>query len=832
MKFLLFSILIFAAFRVNAQQAEIKNLTDEVVSITTSSVSVSKWFELIEKKGIILSYNPSVIDLDKIRWVDTGEIKIGKLLKTILSDYRLKIIFAEPRKLILQAEKKKRYVISGKIEEEDSSENLYGATITFRDEKNSKTFAVSGNNGMYSINLPEGDYEVEVGYVGYKKSEKKISVEKDRLVNFELEPTSFEMKEVLVENRKGLAFLAEISPMDYLSFSSSDLFAQVRILPGVIASSANGDFQVNGGNNDENLMLLDGIPVYHSNHLNSMLPSFNGDAIKSVGFHKSLFPAQFEGRVSSVTDVRLKDGNKTCHSQVFSLDMPAVSVMFEGPIIKNKLYYMVSARRSWLDLFDNLLSEEDRLNHSFYDFNLKLAYDFNSKTSLQLIAHNARNNYFEPSLEPSNPVLKWNNELYACKLTTVFGKKLFNTTSLAYTSYSNWAAMFTFDSVEVTSLEAFDERNGMDNFVPNDQYAIQSYNTEFMKSGIRDISLITEFSYNVDNRYQIVGGINSSFEQFSMIELADGRKNKVQSITQFSFFYDNRIRITDRLLGQVGVNVVAYLPKSFDGYYNIQPRFSLKYTLNDRNLLYTCFSRMAQFYHYLRIDLFSLPTDFRMPSIAGYKPRLSNQLDVGWKHYLPDGLIESSLFYKSRENIIALKPNALPWSTDWKNTIMVGSGKSYGFRFFMYNKWQKLAFQLSYAYTRSFEWYPHIKERGKIPSLSDIPHALNAAVTYNLTNRSAFSMGGVLKTGRVIGNADDVVTLSAEEFRRLRYPFNYRLDASYSYSKEFNNNGAKLLMRVGLYNIIGNPRNEDLMDFYPFVFQRHCLPYWSVSIKF
>lgn len=832
MRPILFSLLLFTVFRAGAQQADIKNPADEVVTITTSSARVSKWLELIEEKGIILSYNPSVIDMGQVRRVDTGEIKVGKLLRTVLSDYKLKIIFAEPRKLILQAEKRKRYTVSGKVKEEGSSENLYGATIMFRDEKNLKTFAVSNHNGVYSISLPKGDYQVEASFVGYKRLEKKIRIDRDLPLSLELTSNPLEMDEVVIESRTFPAFLGETSPTDLLSFSSSDLFAQIRILPGVMASSANGDFQVNGGNSDENLMLLDGIPVYHSNHLNTMLPSFNGDAIKSVGFHKSLFPTRFEGRLSSVTDIQLKDGNKTKHSQTLSLDMPAASVMLEGPIIKNKLYYMASARRSWLDLIDNLFTEEYKLKHSFYDFNLKLAYDFNSKTSLQLIAHNAQNKYFEPSLEPNNPVLKWNNELYACKLNTVFGKKLFNTTSLAYTSYSNWAAMFTFDPDKVAPSEAFDERNGMDNFAPNDQYALQSYNTVFMKSGIRDISLATEFSYNVDNRYQMFWGINSSFEQFSIIELVNGHKNKVQSITQLSFFYDNRIRITDRLLGQVGVNFVVYLPKNFDDHYNIQPRFSLKYTLNDRNLLYTGFSRMAQFYHYLRIDLFSSPTDFLMPSIKGYKPRLSNQLDVGWKHFLPSGMIESSLFYKNRENIIALKPNALPWSTDWKNTIMVGSGKSYGFRFFMYNKWRKLAFQLAYAYTRSFEWYPHIKESGKIPSLSDIPHALNTAVTYNLTNRSAFSMGGVLKSGRVIGNADDVVTLPPEEFRRLRYPFNYRLDASYCYSKEFKNNGVKLLMRVGLYNIIGNPRNEDLRDFYPFVFQRHCLPYWSVSIKF
>lgn len=837
MKPFFFIIMVFAVLQVYAQKNDNNNNNnnnpaDKMITTSISSASVSKWFEIIEKNGVILSYNPSVIDLSQICRVETGQIKIGKLLKSILSDYKLKLIFVEPRKIILQAEKKKRYVIVGKIKEEGSSEKLYGATLIFTDKKKRKILAVSCNNGMYSLSLPEGDYQVEISYIGYNVLERKICLDKDLFLDFELKSHPFEMEEVVIKSRTFPAFLGETSPADLLSFTSSDLFAQIRILPGVMARSANGEFQVNGGNNDENLMLIDDIPVYHSNHLNSMLPSFNGDAIKSVGFYKSLFPARFEGRLSSVTDVRLKDGNKTRHSQTFSWDMSAASLMLEGPIIKNKLSYMASARRSWLEFFDKLLANQNRRNYSYYDFNLKLAYDINSKTSLKFIAYNAINKYFEPSLESKKPVLTWDNELYACKINTVFGKKLFNTTSLAYTSYSNKAEMLIFDLSEIDPSKDIAEQICIDNFTPNEQYVNQSCDTEFISSGIREVSLFSEFNYNVANMYNAVWGINGSFKQFSIAKIADGQENTSQPIIKVSFFYDNQIRITNKLLGQLGVNYVAYMPTKCNNYYSNQPRFSLKYTLDGRNLFYAGFSRMVQFYHYLRINIFTSPTDFRMPSIARYKPSTSNQTDVGWKYFLPSGLVESSLFYKKREHIIALKPGSLPWSADWKETIMIGNGQSYGFRFFMCNKWQKFAFQLSYAYTRSLEWYPHNIVSGKISSLSDIPHALNTAATYNLTKRSAISVVGVLKSGRIIGNADDVITLTKDEFRRLRYPSNYRLDASYSFSKQFKKSGTKLLMRVGMCNIIGNPRPEDLMDFYTVAYQRHCLPYWSFSIKF
>lgn len=805
LKLLVFSFLFFVAIYANAQRKSAKALTEEVVTTTISSATVYKWFELIEKKGIILSYNPSIIDLNQIREIDADHIETGKLIKMVLADYKIKLISSEPRKLIIQAERRKKYNISGILKEEGSAEKLYGAAVTFCDANNRNTVIVSNNNGMYSVKLPEGDYQMEVSYIGYKKLEKNVPVYSDQFLNFELQPIPFEIKEVAVEPQKGTNDLGEIAPSNMLSFNSSDIFSQVRILPGVIGSSANGDLQVNGGSADENLILLDGIPIYHTSHLNSMLPVFNGDAIKSVGFHKSFFPTQFEGRLSSVTDIKLKDGNKTDHSQTLSLDMPAASAMFEGPVLKNKLSYMVSGRRSWLDFFDNLIAKDNRLNHSFYDFNIKLAYDFNAKTSMQAIAYKTWDNYFAPSASgEKSSILKWSNELYALKFNTVFGEKLFNTTTLAYTSYSNRAR-----TAEM-GLEG----------------------PEFIKSGINEITLTTEFSYNVDNVYRAIWGVKGSFEEFNIAGFGSNQKNRYQPITQGSFFYDNRIRITDKLFSQVGVNFVAYLPKHSDNYYSIQPRFSLKYNLDDRNLFYAGFSRMAQFYHYLRMDLYSLPTDFRMPSIAGYKPRTSNHLEFGWKHFLSNGLIETSGFYKTRENTVALKPEAYPWDNNWKDYIMAGNGSSYGFRFYMHNNWRKFAFQLSYAFTRSLEWFPELKERGKMPSLTDIPHALNAAVTYRMNKCSAFSVGGVIKSGRIIGNADDWEILPAKDFRRLRMPVNYRLDASYSYMKEFKKPAVKLLLRAGLYNIVGNPSYEDIIDFYTVVFYEHCLPYGSITVKF
>ena len=802
---------ILATFHLKPQQVESKRLTDEVVDITTSSVSVKKCFDIIEAQGVILSYNPSVIDLNRIHQLEIGRVTIDKLLKIILSDYKLNLIISEPRKIILQTQRKKKYTLTGKIKEINSSESLDGTTIVFLSERNTKSIAVSGNSGMYSISLLEGKYRIEVSHIGYNKIEQAISLYKDDFLNFELSPFVGEIEEVIVERKAATTFLSEIYPTDLLSFNSSDIFAKIRILPGVIASSASGDFQVNGGGSDENLILLDGIALYHSNRLNSTLPVFNGDAIKTVAFHKSLFPTQFQGRLSSVTDIRLKDGNKTKHSGTFSINIPAASIMLEGPIIKNKLSYMISARRSWFDLFGKSQSQNSSENLSIFDFNIKLSYDINSKVTLKTIAYRANDTYTDPTSDSSiKPSLTWKNELYAIKLNTALKKNIFNTTTLAYTSYLNKASGIEFSKSNHATIA----------------------------NGINEVSLSSEFSCNLDNVYQAVWGLKGCFSQFSQLnqysypDIYQIKQSKYRNISSVSIYYDNRIRLSHNFFCQIGLNYVAYLPQHYHNYHSFQPRISIKYNFNEQNLFYIGFSRMAQFYHHLQMTLFNLPTDLKTPSINGFKPKLSDQFEMGWKYSSQNRMIESSIFYKRRENLIAMNPNTDTWELDWNESTITGFGDSYGVRVFVLQQLKKFMIQTSYTYARSFERFSELENRGRMPSFSDVPHVLNSAITYNLTDRSTISLGGVLKSGKLIGIEDDIMQLSEYDYRKYRYPLNYRIDASYSYAILFPKNGIRLMCRIGLSNILGNPPYTELIDYYSIMNMKHCLPYGSFSFKF
>lgn len=629
-----------------------------------------QWFGYIERQlDLTLSYNPSLIDLHKTcRISASGQMTVSQLLALVLEGYRFRTTFIPPRKLAIQIHRPQTYCLSGSVAEEGSGERLYGAVVVLDDGKEGKWHALTDADGRFRLYLPEGYYRMNISYMGYQPYTQPVRVDRDRTLRPALTPQLFEIAEVTVKSYKNGGELGELTPSNLLSFSGNDLFSQIWILPGVTGLPTGCNFQVDGGSSDENQLLLDGVPVYHPGHINSLLPVFNGDAVRSMVFHKGFFPTRLEGRLSSVTKVNLKEGNLQEHVRTLTLDMPAAGITLEGPILKDKLSYLVSARRSWLDFFDNLLSEDSRMNHSTYDYNAKLSYH----------------------LSPSS---------------------------------------------------------------------------------------------------------------------------------------------TLRLMAQVGVHFVGYLPRHHRSYYSIQPRFSLKYQPAEKELLYLHFSRMEQFYHNLRFDYLSLPTDFRMPSIDGFRPRSSEHYEVGWKHFLENGQLDVSAYYKTRRHVVALSPDTSIEDARRDQYIMTGNGDSYGAKAYFYNTWKRWTLQLSYAYTRSREWFPRLEDRGKLPSLYDIPHQLGAALSCQIGRHSSLSLGGTVRSGRIIELDEFLDPLPANRFRTERERTRYRLDAGYSFRKDV---GADklLLLRLGLYNIVGNPSEEEVLSYYSVHWYGNCLPYASVSFKF
>lgn len=801
-------VLVLVLFRVTLAQAQESNgarvLTEETLRVNASSATVLQWLSKIEADlGIVISYNPAHIDLGRVRRIDrSGVYTVGTLLTKVLDGYKVRMDFVPPRKLLLQVEKIENVCVSGTVLEDESGERLYGAVVTIDNGGGKRATCVTDANGFYRLYVPPGLYVLSVSYMGYAASSRSISVGGDRRIVTYLKPLPFEIDEVTVETAKHDNELDELTPSNMLSFSRNDLFSQIWILPGVVSSMAGSNLQVDGGSGDENLFLLDGVPVFHPGHFNSLMPIFNGDAVKSVVFHKGFFSTRLEGRLSSVTEVNLKDGNKNEFVNTLSLDMPAASVTLEGPVVKNKLSYMVGARRSWLDFFDNMRSEDDRLNHSAYDYNAKLSYSISPVTSLTAMAYGARDDYHMPLYDgESGSVVRWSNDIYQLSFNTQAGK-LGNATSLFYSGHTNRAR------VDMLGLDA----------------------DGYVSSGIRSFNASTEFSYTLDNVYSARWGAKYSYDTYRIAAYGDDMRTRRELISQASLFYDNHIRVSDRLSVQVGIHGVGYFPHGSKDYYSIQPRLSVKYFPADNDLLYFHFSEMEQFYHCLRLYYWDLPTDFRMPSIDGYKPRSSDHFEVGWKHFLKGGMLELSAFYKTRRNVVAMRPDAFVEDYSWEQYVMAGNGDSYGVRLYLNKSWKRWLLQFSYAFSRSREWFDDLPERGRMPSLYDVPHQLGAALSYKLNAHSLLSVGGMMRSGKVIEFGDDLDITPDLQFRTGREPLVYRVDVGYSFEKAF---GHKLLaLRCGLYNVVGRPSDEDVLSFYSATWHGNCLPYASISFKF
>lgn len=288
-------------------------LTDEVLFVRASSASVLQWLGMIEKqKDISISFNQSNIDMEKICTLkQSATMSIAKLLDIILKDYRYNIAEMPGRKLVIRIDAKSEFTVSGTITDDSTSEKLYGAIVMVADIDGKKFYTTSNENGSYSLRLTEGDYTIEISYMGYEKFSAPLHLYSRKRFDLNLKPTMFEVDEVTVSSIRNDAELAEITPSGMLSFSGNDLFSQIWILPGVTGTPTGNNFMVDGGSYDENILLLDGVPVFHPGHVNALLPQFNGDVIKTLYFIKASSLHVWKADFHLLQNSTLKTATKT-----------------------------------------------------------------------------------------------------------------------------------------------------------------------------------------------------------------------------------------------------------------------------------------------------------------------------------------------------------------------------------------------------------------------------------------------------------------------------------------------------------------------------------------
>lgn len=663
--------------------------------------------------------------------------------------------------LTLAALGQKKVTISGTIKDASTGETLIGASVRIKELPQSG--ASSNNFGFYSLSAPEGDYTLIYTYVGYETQIKQASFHKTQVLDIKLAAKGTLNEVVISSNRPnndqivspqmGVEKLnmAQINKVPVV-LGEKDILKTITLMPGVkSAGEGNTGFYVRGGSSDQNLILLDGAPVYNASHLFGIFSTFNSDAIKGVDIYKGGMPAEYGGRLSSVLDVTMNDGNSKNFTVQGGLGLIASRLKVEGPIDSGKGSFMISARRTYLDLFTKLSKDSTIKGSSlyFYDLNAKFNYHFNNNNAIFL------SGYFGKDVIGLNNVFgtNWGNTTGTIRFNHIFNPKLFSNTSLIYSNYNYVIQSFESNN----SFEATSKINDLD-FKEDFQYSANS--RHLVKFGI-DIIHHAIDPGNISSSTNTVNNIN--VEHRYGFENAAYISDEWKASDKLSILYG--VRLSDfSLLGPGTFNTYdaagsVIATKSYSSgnvvknYFNPEPRFSASYQLDSVSSVKFSYNRNTQNIHLLTNSTTSSPTDLYVMSSNNIKPEIADQISTGWFRNFDDNLFEFSaeVYYKWLQNQINYKDGAeLLANQDVESQLVYGSGRAYGLELFLKKKYGRFNGWIGYTLSKTEDKFAAINNGSYFPAPQDRPHDLSVVGIYQLTKRWSLSGTFVYSSGQAV----------------------------------------------------------------------------------
>ena len=596
-----------------------------------------------------------------------------------------------------------RFTISGTISDAENGETLIGATVFVAE---AGTGTTTNEYGFYSITLEGGDsVRVEFSYVGFQSEVRTLFLNEDQILNIEL-GTGVQLEEVVVkansyqEQLNSTEMSVEVittkeAKLVPVLLGESDIIKTIQLKPG-IPSGAEGTtgLYVRGGGTDQNLIVLDEAIVYNANHLFGFFSTFNTDAVKDLKLYKGGYPAQYGGRLSSVIDVKLKEGNNKKFSGTGGVGLIASRLTLEGPIQKGKSSFIVSGRRTYFDLITRGINNANSDNEDFtqipdyffYDLNTKVNFQLSEKDRLYLSGYFGRD-VFGFNSDFFNFRFDWGNATGTARWNHVFNPKLFSNTTFTYSDY---------------------------------QYNITNEVTSFsfeIGSKIKDANLKTDFYYAINNAHTLRFGIGGTYHQFEVGRLQAGSDDGEISFSagqdfdgiEYGAYVADEWEVNDRLKINPGLRVSGF---TNDGktYLNLEPRVSGKYSLSDRLTAKASYARMNQYLHLISSSGIALPTDVWYPSTAGIAPQRSDQVAAGWSLLLGDQFfVTNEYWYKWLDNQLDFIDGAELFANDeLEDEFAIGKGYSYGAELSIEKKEGKLTGWIGYtlSITRRGEFRP------------------------------------------------------------------------------------------------------------------------------
>lgn len=706
------------------------------------------------------------------------------------------------------------YTISGHIIDLTSSETMIGSSII--DAKSGKG-AASNSYGFYSLTLPKGNVELNFSYVGYGNQRITFNLNKDTIINVSMTENNVLQELTITGHQNELGVkgsqmsaidvpIALIKKMPAL-FGETDLIKALQLLPGVQGGTeGSAGFYVRGGGPDENLFLLDGIPVYNVNHMGGLFSVFNADAIKNVTLYKGSFPARFGGRLSSVLDIRMNDGNSKKLHGVFSVGIVSSRFNLEGPLFNEKTTFNISARRTYYDaLAQPLLAiaasqqDIDRLSagYYFYDLNAKISHKFSDKDRLYLSTYsgddvvyaNIRESYRDNANYKSENRIKmdwnWGNLISALRWNHVVSNKLFMNTTAAFTRYR-------FDMAMGYSSEETDKN-------------LRSYEKQEItvgyKSGIEDYSLKFDFDYNPSPDHDIKFGAaytNHTFRpgvQFMNESMKNDTLSLINDTTignerilahETSLYIEDNYNIGSFIKANLGLHYSTFVVQS-KFYHSLQPRLSIRALISDKLSFKAGYAYMNQYIHLLSNSNISLPTDLWVPVTKRIKPMTSHQYSAGFFYDLKNiGDLSVEGYYKSMDNLIEYKDGAtfMGTSTGWEEKVSMGKGWAYGLEILLQKSFGNTTGWLGYTWSKSerlFDKPGQELNNGNIfPAKYDRRHDISLVVAHTFSEK-------IDAAGTVVYSTGNSATLALQNYSGQSVSGVYNYYNSLPYISQRNN---------------------------------------------
>ena len=688
----------------------------------------------------------------------------------------------------------KRIVVSGTIEDISSGERLIGATVKIKEPGNGGT--TTNTYGFYSLSLPSGNFTLVYSYVGYNPVEKVISATNDQVLDIRLEPQK-ELNEVVIRSNKPNNDNVASPQMgeDKLNMTQAnsvpvllgekDILKTITLLPGIeSAGEGNTGYYVRGGASDQNLILLDEATVYNASHFFGFFSTFNSDAIKDVSIFKGGMPAEYGGRLSSVLDVKMLDGNNKDYNVEGGIGLISSRLKIEGPIVKDKGSFMVSTRRTYIDLFLHASSDSTLKGSSlyFYDINAKANYHFDDKNALYISGY-----FGKDVLELKNIFgTLWGNSTGTIRFNHIFNNRLFSNTSLVYSNYN-----YTIEDLQSANyFKAASQINDV-NFKEDLQYSLSNVHT-------------LKFGLNVLHHTIAPGTITtnaaSSFNDVS-VEERYGYENAAyvsdewRLNSKITFLYGFRLSSlfllgpgTFKTYDEAG-NVLTSATYSSGSlvkdYFNFEPRFTASYLLNDESSVKASYNRNTQNIHLLNNSTSSTPADLYVMSSNNIKPEISDQLSTGYFRNFSDNTYEFSaeIYYKWLKNQIDYKDGAqLIVNPDVESLLTYGSGRAYGMELFFKKKYGKFNGWIGYTLSRTELKFAAINSGNYFPATQDRTNDLSVVGIYQLNDRWSFSSDFIYAMGNAVTfptgkyEIGGLTTFSYSQRNGYRMPSSNRLD--------------------------------------------------------